>query len=231
MARVTLWGFYQWTDKHLFDNIKLYEGFDKETLIDLIMQQSGELFPFHQQPDYLKKNIEHWFDRMYEQFKRMYVALYSEYNPIENYDRHEDWSDSESTSISESEYRSESSSASASASSHDSASDSSSNSLLSEVSAANLTTALIPDSASNGQSAGTSSSDTRNQQTSFEHNLTQSHNVHDGQNFSKHSGRIHGNIGVTTNQQMIEAELNLRKYDIYQTIANMFENEFIIRLY
>ena len=89
MARITLWGFYQFTDKTLFDNIKLYECFDKQILIDLIMQQSGELFPFHQQPDYLKLNIENWFARMYDQFKRMHDAITAEYNPIENYNRTE----------------------------------------------------------------------------------------------------------------------------------------------
>ena len=99
MGRISLWGFYQFTDKKLFDNIKLCEGLDKQILIDLIMQQSGELAPYHQQPYYLQANIENWFARMYDQFKRMYDAITAEYNPIENYDRHEDWSDSESTSI------------------------------------------------------------------------------------------------------------------------------------
>lgn len=42
---------------------------------------------------------------------------------------------------------------------------------------------------------------------------------------------IHGNIGVTTNQQMITAELELRKYDIYSDIAARFEHEFIVQVY
>ena len=42
---------------------------------------------------------------------------------------------------------------------------------------------------------------------------------------------IHGNIGVTTNQQMIEAELELRKFDIYTDIAARFEHEFIVQVY
>lgn len=219
MARITLWGFYQFTDKKLFDNIKLYEGFDKQILIDLIMQQSGELFPFHQQPDYLKLNIENWFARMYDQFKRMHDAITAEYNPIENYDRIEEWSDSESLSQSESE------SSSTSTSAHDSTSDSSSNSMTNDVSAANMAAGFLPDSASNGVSAGRSQSDSSNKMNS-------ARNRHDlSDRFSKHSGRIHGNIGVLTNQSMIESELKLRQFDIYETIANMFEEEFIIRIY
>ena len=138
MSRITLWGFYQYSDRKMFDNISLYEKFDKQVLIDLIMQQSGELFPFHQQPYYLQRNIENWFSRMYDEFKRMYDVLYSEYNPIENYDRIENWSDSESTSISESE------STSSSGSAHDSTSDSTSNSSANEISAANMTTSFVP---------------------------------------------------------------------------------------
>lgn len=219
MARITLWGFYQFTDKKLFDNIELYEEFDKDILVDLIMQQSGELFPFHQQPDYLKRNIENWFKRMYEQFKRMYDALYAEYNPIENYDRHEDWSDSESTSVSSSE------SASSSGSAHDSTSDSTSNSMTNNISAANMSSGFVPDSASNGSSAGASSADTQNSSNSSRNNIEARRHA------STHLAHIHGNIGVTTNVQMIEGELELRKFDIYETIANMFEDEFIVRVY
>ena len=219
MGRISLWGFYQFTDKKLFDNVKLYEGFDKDILVDLIMQQSGELAPFHQQPYYLQKNIENWFARMYEQFKRMYEALYAEYNPLENYDRHEDWSDSESTSMSTSE------STSSSGSAHDSTSDSTSNSMNNGVSAANMTTGYLPDSASSGQSAGTSSADTKNETS------TKRNNIEDRQHYATHGGRIHGNIGVVTNVQMIEGELELRKFDIYEQIANMFEEEFIVRVY
>lgn len=235
MGRVTLWGFYQFSDKTLFDNAPLYEGFDKQILIDLIMQQSGELFPFHQQPDYLKQNITNWFTRMYEQFKRMHVALYSEYNPIENYDRHEDWSDSESVSasMSESLSTSESESTSSSGSAHDSTSDSTSNSLDNGISAANMATGYLPDTASQGRTAGVSSSDSDNETATNRLNdlASKRHNIESREHYSTHGGRIHGNIGVTTNQQMIEAELNLRKYDIYQTIADMFEKEFIVRVY
>ena len=42
---------------------------------------------------------------------------------------------------------------------------------------------------------------------------------------------IHGNIGVTTSQQMIEAELELRKFDLYTYIAALFEREFIVQVY
>ena len=42
----------------------------------------------------------------------------------------------------------------------------------------------------------------------------------------------HGNIGVTTNQQMINEELELlRHFDIYSFIAELFENDNMLMIY
>lgn len=48
---------------------------------------------------------------------------------------------------------------------------------------------------------------------------------------NKFSSHIHGNIGVTTNQQMIEAERRLLEFNIYEYIAERYEEEFFIRNY
>ena len=88
MDRVTLWGFYQY-DKTLFDDIVLPDGIDKGNLIADIMRNSGDLYPYHQVPEYLKRNITYWFARRLFDFGRMYDALRAEYSPIENYDRKE----------------------------------------------------------------------------------------------------------------------------------------------
>lgn len=47
-----------------------------------------------------------------------------------------------------------------------------------------------------------------------------------------HEGRVHGNIGVTTTQAMIEQEISLRKnYNIYNLISDSFCDEFLIQVY
>lgn len=51
------------------------------------------------------------------------------------------------------------------------------------------------------------------------------------QGTTTHTGRVHGNIGVTTAQKMIEEELSLRRYDIYNVIAELFETEFLSQIY
>lgn len=92
MSRITLYGFNQY-DPTLFNDIELPEGLEKDILIDTILCESGDLYPYYQQPVYLKRNINNWFKRMYLNFQRMYEALTIEYSPIENYNRYEDYTD------------------------------------------------------------------------------------------------------------------------------------------
>lgn len=47
----------------------------------------------------------------------------------------------------------------------------------------------------------------------------------------KYTAHLHGNIGITTSQQMIESEIELRKYDVYNDIAMRFEHEFLVQVY
>ena len=46
-----------------------------------------------------------------------------------------------------------------------------------------------------------------------------------------HTGRVHGNIGVTTSQQMIESELRLRYNNIYNMIADIYIKELFVAVY
>lgn len=46
-----------------------------------------------------------------------------------------------------------------------------------------------------------------------------------------HSGHLYGNIGVTTSQQMLQSELDLARFSIYDSIAHMFMTEFTIPVY
>ena len=102
----SLYGFYEW-DKSIFDGVVLPTGMDKDILINVIMDFSGELKPYHQVPSRLKYSITNFFKRRYPQYKRMYDALMIEYEALENYDRIETTRDdntskSHSTSISSS---------------------------------------------------------------------------------------------------------------------------------
>ena len=95
MNRFTLWGVYQY-DPTLFDDVQVPDNVDKDILISCIMQTSGDLKPYYQQPAWLKHNITDWFRRMYFSIDKMMAAIKSEFNPVENYDRYEERNTSES---------------------------------------------------------------------------------------------------------------------------------------
>ena len=50
-------------------------------------------------------------------------------------------------------------------------------------------------------------------------------------NTTNRVGHVHGNIGVTTSQQMLESELSLAEWNIYEHITDLFLTEFIIPIY
>lgn len=46
-----------------------------------------------------------------------------------------------------------------------------------------------------------------------------------------HTGRVHGNVGVTTSQAMLQAELDIQAWSIYQHMADLFCKEMLITVY
>ena len=42
---------------------------------------------------------------------------------------------------------------------------------------------------------------------------------------------MYGNIGVTTSQQMLQAELDVRAWNIYEHITDLFIKDFLIPVY
>ena len=230
MARITLWGFYQY-DKTLFDNIVLPDGIDKDNLVADIMRNSGDLYPYHQIPEYLKRNITFWFSRRLFDFDRMYESLRMEYSPIENYDRIEDIKREYKDSGTDTETLTLGSSTTSSHSGTDTDSTQGSGSNEKGVSAYN----------EDGYTNREKDTETHNSNNTQTYNSTvtntgsgsdKTQTDYGKQRTETENTRIHGNIGVTTSQQMIESEISLRaKYDIYKIISREFEREFLVQIY
>lgn len=87
--RMTLYGMYQYNPT-LFDGVTLPDGMDKTLMVNQIIRQSGDLFPYYQVPPQVKTAITEWFTRRKPNFEKLWEGFTAEYNPIENYDRHED---------------------------------------------------------------------------------------------------------------------------------------------
>ena len=48
---------------------------------------------------------------------------------------------------------------------------------------------------------------------------------------SLHVGHTHGNIGITSSQQLLESELSISRWNIYENITDLFLTEFVIPIY
>lgn len=83
----TILGYYQY-DETFFDTLIVPDFLNKELLINEIIIQAGLLETAYSDGDLLKKLIGLWSVARAEDWERMYNALYSEYVPIHNYDKH-----------------------------------------------------------------------------------------------------------------------------------------------
>lgn len=101
-AKLTLIGLYNY-DSTLFDGISLPDYFDKQTLVNTILLAGGEFGALYPDPDFMKQAIALWSGKNQRYFERLAKLMQVDYEPLENYNRREEWDDSGSGS-SESEY-------------------------------------------------------------------------------------------------------------------------------
>lgn len=208
-AKITLIGmetFLNKTDKSVFDLLTLPEGIDKDNLCDNIILECGEFETVYSDPEFMRAAIGTWGLKHYRTFEKWINALNLEYNPIENYDRMEDWTDEGNN----------------------------------KTKTTGKTTSE-GDSEQNGNTEDqVSAFDSNTYQESEKHLIDTDENHRDEVNSENdlnsdsknvHKGRIHGNVGVTTSQQMLQSELDLARFNIIQEITNLFATELCIMIY
>ena len=237
-AKITLIGMYNY-DNTLFDLLSLPEDINKQTLVDNILLRSGEFEVLYPDMDFLKYSIGAWSRKWQRTFDRCRTALNLEYNPLENYDRQETWTDNRTlagtasgqTSAIETGSSSGSESGSSSGTTSGTTGSITTNKVSAYDSGNNLTTKDQTeingsDSTSNSGQSSTQTTGQSSTQTSGSHSDT--HNASDD---LAHSGRVHGNIGVTTSQMMLTSELQLGYWNIYEKITDIFLTEFVLPIY
>lgn len=91
-ANLSILGLYQY-DPTIFDLLQLPDGINKQTVIDNICFECAEFEVLYGRPATMKAAIGVWSVKSMHAWTRMYQALMEDYNPLHNYDRHEDWTD------------------------------------------------------------------------------------------------------------------------------------------
>ena len=91
-ATRSLLGLYKY-DNTVLDGLHIPEGLDAETLKDNLLVETAELEVLYSSASFMKSAIEVWSQKMLEVWTKQYATTKYEYNPIDNYDRYEEWTD------------------------------------------------------------------------------------------------------------------------------------------
>ena len=240
-AKITTVGFYQYMNAYnndLFGLLNLPPGIDKDTLVNNIMLRGGEFEVVYSNPDFYKSAIGLWSNKHYRTFEKWINALNIDYNPLENYDRMEEWSDSGSRTntgtVSDSGIRKNTGTQSTESSGKDNFKGSGNSTSSDEISAYNSNSfqndKKNTTNSSNSSETNTTANNTRTDNLSESNSNTRTDNLSE-KTSSDRKGRAHGNIGVTTSQQMLQSELDIAKWNIYEQITDLFLSEFCIMVY
>ena len=100
-AMMTILGLYQYgayDQKDLFQNMKIPAGIDRQDLIDNILEQGAAFEILYPDFEYLQFSIGAWSKRWYRTMEKWLNALTVQYDPLNNYDRHEEWTDNDKVS-------------------------------------------------------------------------------------------------------------------------------------
>ncbi len=182
----TIWAYDYYLEGGLFKNAVFPTGIDPDIAHDVIIAECGEMQPLFTDADFMQQMIGIWSSKWNKTFERWLTAYNSEYDPIYNYDRHEEIEDVTTNDI-----------------------------------------------------TGTDSSTVTNSRSAYDSSAYQPHDqsTATGSSGSNADGtytrtaHMYGNIGVTTTQQMLEAEYKIAGWNIYEAIKDLFMQEFCVMIY
>lgn len=249
MAKLTILGIENYENankRSLFSNLVFPEGINKEDATNTILMRCGEFEPLYSDPSFLRDAISLWGRKWYKTFERWNAALSIEYNPLENYDRNETWKDThtgtDKTNI-------------GTIKTTDVQGEQTFDSTLGEMT---ITDTMAQQHTVNETKVSAFDSDSYNPSNRVEGTIdphTDTHKTAEHTNSNvqgertdtqttdartdsvtydtttEHNARIHGNIGVTTSQQMLESELMVARWNLLQHIADLFADEFTLMIY
>lgn len=202
LSKLTLLGLHKYSDGDIWSDLTFPEGINKETAIAEILRQCSEFCLLYPDMDYLKAAITAWGIKWYFTFEKWITVINTEYEPLWNLDVHIDISDDATKGGSRS----------------------------------GTTDADTSINGSNThQNAAYDSDEFKNAEKDVQANTSNSSGS-SSETWSETDGNEHeeyrrGNQGITQSQQMLMSELDVRTWNIYSHIADIFANEFCITLY
>lgn len=234
-ARISTWSLYQYDDE-LFAGLKVPVGLDREVLINKILLDAGHLGCIYPDPEFLRSAINIWSTARLESWAKMYEALNKEYDPLWNKDAWftEEWTDS----------RTYGKKTTASGKDTTDVVETPRVGRVTETSPADVTTDSVKGYNStswldnekttrSGKITEEQKTPTGTDTTKTEFTAGVSHqDSGTDSNTRESTRREYGNIGVTTSQQMLQAEMELRsRFNMYEIITQEYKERFCLMVY
>lgn len=229
MATVSLLGLKRLNDG-ILSELVVPKGIDIEVVKDNLLAETAELEIIYPDAIFMQTMIGRWSAKELPVWQKLYNTTILKYNPIENYDMTEKWSEDENTTKNiDSEATGNSTTQTDSTSkTHD------------ETDTNNGTNKYV--SAYNETEFTPTEKTTGNAQTIEDSNNTTESDINikskDGLVSDEHGKRLldrkgetRGNTGFYTKQKMIEQERKIVEYNIIDVIINSFKNRFCLQVY
>lgn len=202
LSKLTLLGLHKYSDGDIWSDLTFPEGINKETAIAEILRQCSEFCLLYPDMDYLKAAITAWGIKWYFTFEKWINVINIEYEPLWNLDVNVDISD-----------------------------DGTKGGSRSGTTGANTSI----NGTNTHQNAAYDSEEFKNAEKDIQANTSNSSGS-SSETWSETDGNDHkehryGNQGITQSQQMLMSEINVRTWNIYSHIADIFANEFCVTLY
>ena len=200
---------------------------DKETLIDTILMRGGEYEVIYPNPDFMIPAMKSWSRKYANTIKRWFDAFNKDYNPIDNYDRHEEWTENKDGSHADSSDGNSTTNVDGSLTG--SATDNETVNLVDEHKVSAFNSGAYEPEHQDSHTGTDNRSGTENQTTS-EDTANEFEQSSQGtyEEDLVHSGHLFGNIGVTSSQELIMQEFELYKINLYDDVADLFLHDFVI---
>lgn len=230
----TLKDFIAW-DETVLDGVVVPEGMDAELMKNTLMMRCGELTSHWSSPGTFKAATTHWFLTHQWNIQHLYNLLLAEYNPIHNYDRDE----TITIDVGENGGRGYNSEVT---STGDTSGDSTRTPNLTSSDDTTVKRNVSAFDSSEYQPRDEDVTDSTRTETGTDniesHDETSNNTATDYQEQTvnnrneNHVNHMEGNIGITTTQQMMQEEIALMKgFNLYDTVASMFEDDMMVLVY
>ena len=250
-ANLSPMGLFNW-DNTLFDLMQIPAQLDRETLINNILAETAELEVLYANPTVFKSLLGVWSATQIDVWNRLYNTTQYDYNPIENYNRYEEGSDtgSGSTTHSGTDRHTDTTATTGSDTSEtdithggedvDTLATDNAHWIAGFNSVASGNDdGLVKQSKDSGTSQNRHDfGETVNTEGTITYGKTETRNgslTHgetiETENNGEHNLHAHGNIGVTTTQKLIREQREVDKFNLYDIITDEFKMRFCVLVY